>query len=51
MKLVQITYLYLISVDLPLFLYPATVLLGILYLINTHTLDGQHKASCHRQQC
>jgi hypothetical protein len=29
---------------------PATILLDILYLINTHTLDGQHKELCHRQQ-
>jgi hypothetical protein len=29
---------------------PATGLLGILYLINAHTLDGQHKESCRQQQ-
>jgi hypothetical protein len=26
---------------------PATILLGILYLINTHISDGQHKEPCH----
>jgi hypothetical protein len=30
---------------------PATILLGILYLINPHTSDGQHKEPCRRQQC
>jgi hypothetical protein len=30
---------------------PATILLGILYLINTHTSVGQHKEPCHCQQC
>jgi hypothetical protein len=28
---------------------PATILLGILYLINPHTSDDQHKESCCRQ--
>jgi hypothetical protein len=28
----------------------AIVLLGILYLINAHTSDGQHKELCYRQQ-
>jgi hypothetical protein len=30
---------------------PATILLGILCLINTHTSVGQHKELCHCQQC
>jgi hypothetical protein len=30
---------------------PAIILLGILYLINPHTSDGQHKEPCHHQQC
>jgi hypothetical protein len=29
---------------------PAIILLGILYLINAHTLDDQHKELCLRKQ-
>jgi hypothetical protein len=29
---------------------PAIILLVILYLINTHSLDGQDKEPCHHQQ-
>jgi hypothetical protein len=38
-------------VDLPPSFSLATILLGILYLINPHTSDGQHKELCHQQQC
>jgi hypothetical protein len=33
-------------VDLPLFFSPCYHFLGILYLINAHTSDGQHKELC-----
>jgi hypothetical protein len=36
--------------DLPLFPTPATVLLGIIHLINTHTSDSQHEEPCRWQQ-
>jgi hypothetical protein len=32
--------------DLPLSTPPSTILLGILYLINPHTSNGQHKEPC-----
>jgi hypothetical protein len=40
-----------ISVDfLPLILYPAIALLGILYFINAYASDGQHKEPQQQQQ-
>jgi hypothetical protein len=36
--------------DFPLFFSPAIVLLGIRYLINAYTLDGQHKEPQQQQQ-
>jgi hypothetical protein len=44
-------YLYLTSVDLPLSFSFVTILLGILYLINPHTSDGQQKELCRHRQC
>jgi hypothetical protein len=35
---------------LPLILYPCYRLLGILYLINAYTSDGQHKELQQQQQ-
>jgi hypothetical protein len=45
----------LLSYISPLWIYhyffiPATVILGIFYLINTHTSNGQHEEPCHPQQ-
>jgi hypothetical protein len=36
--------------DLSPILYPCIVLLGILYLINDYTLDGQHEEPQQQQQ-
>jgi hypothetical protein len=36
--------------DFPLFFSPAILLLGIRYLINAYTLDGQHKEPQQQQQ-
>jgi hypothetical protein len=42
MKKHHLVFSYLYG-SIPYFFTPAIVLLGILYLINPYTLDGQHK--------